>query len=49
MGPISPTSAVSVKSRACSDFPSVELRRIQRMLANHEGALLEKWNERFGA
>jgi hypothetical protein len=29
-------------------FSAVELRRIQRLLENHEGALLEKWNERFG-
>jgi hypothetical protein len=29
-------------------FSPVELRRIQRLLENHEAALLEKWNERFG-
>jgi Domain of unknown function (DUF4160) len=29
-------------------FSLVELRRIQRLLENHETALLEKWNERFG-
>ena len=26
----------------------VELRRMQRMLKEHETALLEKWNARFG-
>jgi hypothetical protein len=30
-------------------FSPVELRRIQRLLENDEAALLEKWNERFGA
>ncbi len=29
-------------------FSAVELRRIQRLLENHEAVLLEKWNERFG-
>ena len=30
-------------------FSPVELRRIQRMLKEDEGMLLEKWNERFGS
>jgi hypothetical protein len=29
-------------------FGPGELRRIQRMLKESEGMLLEKWNERFG-
>ena len=29
-------------------FSPVELRRIQRIIEEHEGVLLEKWNERFG-
>jgi hypothetical protein len=29
-------------------FSPVELRRIQGMLKENEGILLEKWNEKFG-
>jgi len=29
-------------------FSPVELRRMQRMLKEHETTLLEKWNARFG-
>jgi hypothetical protein len=29
-------------------FSPVELRRIQGMLKDHEGNLLERWNEEFG-